>query len=93
MGQEKTQRKLDSIFLEPGLKQSIVSDLKNFLTSQDWYESCGVPYKRSYLFHGPPGCGKTSTIMAIAGIFNAFVKKIIFFACESRLQSPSLAIE
>jgi len=70
LGQEKTQRKLDSIFLEPGLKQSIVSDLKNFLTSQDWYESCGVPYKRSYLFHGPPGCGKTSTIMAIAGEMN-----------------------
>lgn len=27
----------------------------------------GVPYRRGYLLHGPPGCGKTSFVMALAG--------------------------
>eukprot|EP01125_Pyxidicula_operculata_P007730 TRINITY_DN2618_c0_g1_i1.p1 TRINITY_DN2618_c0_g1~~TRINITY_DN2618_c0_g1_i1.p1 ORF type:complete len:290 (+),score=64.50 TRINITY_DN2618_c0_g1_i1:687-1556(+) len=30
----------------------------------------GVPYRRSYLFHGKPGCGKTSFITAMAGALN-----------------------
>jgi len=27
----------------------------------------GIPYKRGYLFYGPPGSGKTSFITALAG--------------------------
>lgn len=27
----------------------------------------GIPYRRGYLLYGPPGCGKTSFITAIAG--------------------------
>lgn len=27
----------------------------------------GIPYRRGYLLHGPPGCGKSSFIMALAG--------------------------
>lgn len=33
----------------------------------DWYRSIGVPYRRGYTLHGPPGTGKTSFILAIAG--------------------------
>ena len=27
----------------------------------------GIPYRRGYLLHGPPGCGKSSFIYALAG--------------------------
>lgn len=33
------------------------------------YVSRGVPYRRGYLFHGPPGTGKSSFISALAGHF------------------------
>ena len=42
--------------------------LKNFV-SEDMlssYKSHCIPYRRSYLFHGVPGAGKTSFIQAIA---------------------------
>ena len=32
-----------------------------------FYEAHGIPWKRSFLFHGAPGAGKTSAIQAIAG--------------------------
>lgn len=30
-------------------------------------ENLGIPYRRGYLLHGPPGSGKTSFIQALAG--------------------------
>ncbi|TQS31876.1 hypothetical protein Golomagni_07827, partial [Golovinomyces magnicellulatus] len=34
-----------------------------------WYASRGIPLRRGYLFHGPPGTGKTSFSFALAGVF------------------------
>jgi chaperone BCS1 len=31
------------------------------------HEHAGIPYRRGYLLHGPPGSGKTSYIQALAG--------------------------
>lgn len=32
--------------------------------------SLGIPYRRGYLFYGPPGSGKSSYIQALAGALN-----------------------
>lgn len=34
---------------------------------QEWYTAHGIPWRRGYLFYGPPGCGKTTAVAALAG--------------------------
>ncbi|KAJ7214490.1 P-loop containing nucleoside triphosphate hydrolase protein [Mycena pura] len=66
----KIRRPLSSIILLPGLLDSLVQDAEEFLKSEDWYIGAGIPHRRGYLLHGPPGTGKTSTIYALAGALN-----------------------
>ena len=66
-GHPKQRRPVSSVVLDTGLSQGIVSDVREFMDSQDWYKDRGIPYRRGYLLHGPPGCGKTSFITALAG--------------------------
>lgn len=49
----------------------LVDDLAEFLSEEtsEFYRNHGIPYKRSYLFYGVPGAGKTSLIQALAGRF------------------------
>ncbi len=62
-------RKLDSVILEPGEKEHLLQDMKQFRKSKKRYEDLGVPYHRGYLFYGPPGTGKTSLVSALAAHF------------------------
>lgn len=52
-----------------------------FMGRRDWYNDKGVPHTLGILMHGHPGCGKTSTIKAIATatrrhIFNISLSQI-----------------
>lgn len=53
--------------MDPALKQAIVDDAREFLSSEQWYSDRGIPYRRGYLLYGSPGSGKTSFIYALAG--------------------------
>ena len=55
--------------LPSSTKDKIIEDLNKFLTvpTYTFYVEHGIPYKRSYLFYGEPGAGKTSLIQALAG--------------------------
>ena len=64
----KRPRTLDSVILDKSISQLMVDDARMFLRSRDWYEAMGIPYRRGYLLHGPPGCGKTSLSLALAGV-------------------------
>jgi mitochondrial chaperone BCS1 len=66
-GEPKRKRPLDSVVLEEGLKEHIINDVKTFIDSRTWYLDRGIPYRRGYLLHGPPGTGKSSFIQALAG--------------------------
>ncbi|KAF9473951.1 P-loop containing nucleoside triphosphate hydrolase protein [Pholiota conissans] len=63
----KQRRPLSSIILQEGVIHSLVQDAREFLQSEDWYVKAGIPHRRGYLLHGPPGTGKSSTIYAVAG--------------------------
>ncbi|EER16475.1 mitochondroal chaperone, putative [Perkinsus marinus ATCC 50983] len=66
-GNPKTVRPFESVILDGAAAETIASDVKEFLSTGTWYLQRGIPYRRGYLFYGPPGCGKTSYIMALAG--------------------------
>lgn len=66
-GEPRRKRPLESVVLDEGVKERIVADLKDFLRSERWYYDRGIPYRRGYLLHGPPGSGKSSFIQALAG--------------------------
>ncbi|KDQ52501.1 hypothetical protein JAAARDRAFT_40099 [Jaapia argillacea MUCL 33604] len=63
----KFRRPLSTLVLEEGMVDSLLSDAREFLKMENWYVEAGIPHRRGYLLHGPPGTGKTSTIHAIAG--------------------------
>lgn len=62
------KRSIDTVFIKN--KDEIIKDIDDFLSSEDDYQTFGHPYKRNYLFFGPPGNGKTSLISAIASQYN-----------------------
>lgn len=66
-GQPRRKRDLSSVILAKGLKEKLVADVKDFLSSSKWYYDRGIPYRRGYLLFGPPGSGKSSIIQALCG--------------------------
>ena len=47
-------------------KEDLMKKIQFFLDNSSWYDEHGIPYMFGLLLHGEPGCGKTSTIKAIA---------------------------
>ena len=69
-------RDISTIYLD--FKDNIVDDVQKFLKNEEIYNFYGIPYKRNYLFEGPPGTGKTSLIFAIASLLSKDIYLISF---------------
>lgn len=66
-GAPRQRRPLDSVILDVGIADRLLADIREFIANPQWYAERGIPYRRGYLLYGPPGCGKSSFITALAG--------------------------
>lgn len=76
----RAKRNMDTIYLPKKDKDSIIDDVKNFLSPEvkARYEAMGRTHKRVYLLEGIPGSGKTSFISALAGLYDYDLALITF---------------
>ncbi|EED14480.1 mitochondrial chaperone bcs1, putative [Talaromyces stipitatus ATCC 10500] len=64
-------RELSTVIMDPDLQKKFIEDIDGYLQPETrrWHTERGIPYRRGYLFEGPPGTGKTSLCIAVAGLF------------------------
>lgn len=62
-------RPLSTVVLDEAQKNAFITDIKEYLHpyTRRWYSNRGIPYRRGYMLHGPPGTGKSSLCFAAAG--------------------------
>jgi chaperone BCS1 len=75
-GLRRRKRGLDTVFVDPAIKERLVSRMKWFQDAEVWHASRGIPWKIGIVLYGPPGTGKTSLIHALASDFNFHIKYV-----------------
>ncbi|KAL8357576.1 hypothetical protein RB598_002402 [Gaeumannomyces tritici] len=67
----RTSRPFSTVILNEKVKKDLIDDVTDYLdpATRRWYSNRGIPYRRGYLLHGPPGTGKSSLSLALAGFF------------------------
>ncbi|KAI0426095.1 P-loop containing nucleoside triphosphate hydrolase protein [Xylaria sp. FL1042] len=60
---------VSTVMLDVQEKKSLIKDMEAFLLerTRQWHAARSLPYRRGFMFHGPPGTGKSSLSLAIAG--------------------------
>ncbi|KAH7201217.1 P-loop containing nucleoside triphosphate hydrolase protein [Fusarium oxysporum] len=67
----RASRSLGTLAIDSKIREDLLADINRYLQadSMKYYHKRGIPYRRGYLFHGPPGTGKTSLVHVIASVF------------------------
>lgn len=73
----KAKRNPSTVILPGNLMEDIIRDVLTFKGDEEWYVERSIRYTRGYLFCGPPGTGKSSTIHAIATKTNSSVYYVV----------------
>ena len=72
-GNPKDIRPWNTIITQDNIKEDIRNDIRKFKDSETEYKKLGIPYRRGYLLHGPPGTGKSSLVYGVAGQLKASI--------------------
>ncbi|KAJ0137847.1 Uncharacterized protein HZ326_19180 [Fusarium oxysporum f. sp. albedinis] len=67
----RASRPLETLATDSTIMKNLLADANKYLQNKSvkYYHEQGIPYRRGYLFHGPPGTGKTSLVHVIASVF------------------------
>jgi len=85
---------LNSIILPGTTLNELIADIKDFLEMENWYMSVGIPHRRGYLLHGPPGTGKSelSNFLSSLGEHLIFLKGSTIHAVAGELRMEVYSI-
>jgi chaperone BCS1 len=67
---KRRPRSVESVVCRTGVMESLMEDAQTFLGRETWYTERGIPFRRGYMLHGPPGNGKSSAVAAVASALN-----------------------
>ena len=56
----------DAVVLDPTTLRMVRTDFEIFFQREEWFRQHNLPYRRGYLFWGPPGNGKSATLRVMA---------------------------
>ena len=56
----------NAVVLDETARRMVRSDFELWFEREDWFRQHNLPYRRGYLFWGPPGNGKTATLRVMA---------------------------
>lgn len=86
---KQSLRPMNSIYFTEEFTKKITKSIDNFFADETkkTYKRLGITYKKSFLFEGPPGTGKTSLIYGIAGKYNL---NISYLQITNELKSNNL---
>lgn len=92
------KREWNSVVIDKELDEKLQADLSDFLDTgtREWYQKHGIPYRRGYLFHGPPGTGKTSMIAVMASKYGRKVYRMNLVAprlCDNSLHNAITSVK
>ncbi|OJD26081.1 hypothetical protein ACJ73_02542 [Blastomyces percursus] len=64
-------RPILTVIMDEDEKTAVLKDIEGFLDkrARGWYARRGIPYQRSFLLYEPPGTGKFSFSLSVAGCF------------------------
>lgn len=73
---QKYKRSMESIFTNHNEHYQLLDAIKEFLDNKEKYRKLSYPYSFSALLYGHPGCGKSSTILAVASALNKDIQYV-----------------